>query len=116
MWTIIILIMLGISVLWGLVLRYQFSLPSDSASLRSGPSTSSGNKVVDELKSIRQEFSQMFSKLKEFKFGEILEKLRPFDSSASWRIRSETIFPTNSKRKENLSEEEIEELRKRIFE
>lgn len=93
MWIIIINVMITIFFLWILSLRHQFALRKPKLNLEERK----------ELKEIKKEFSQIFSELKRFKFEELLSIL---EKETKTRKKKET---------DKLDENEIEELRRKIF-
>jgi hypothetical protein len=100
MWLFVVFIMLIILVLWIFFIKHNFSqqktIPKEST----------------ELKSLQQEFNQIFSKFKEFKLGEILKKM---ESNVAPTPSTSSDQPFRSD-KDNLNEKEIEELREKLFE
>lgn len=94
MWLFIVFIMIIIFTLWAFALKHQFSLQKPNF-------FSPVESETSELKNIQQEFSQTFSELKEFKFGEILKNMKKVDEK--------------KKQPESIDEKEIEELRENLF-
>ncbi len=93
MWIIIINVMIAIFFLWIFSLRHQFVFREPKLNLEE----------KKELKEIKEEFSQIFSEVKRFKFEELLSIL---EKETKTRKKEEI---------DKLDESEIEELRRKIF-
>lgn len=100
MWLIVIIIMCFIFTSWLFFLKYHFS------------KTKLEPKESTKLKNIKQEFNQIFSGFKEFRFGEILKKI---ETNVTPGPSTDSGQNFSTKEKGNLNEKEIEELREKLF-